>query len=107
MTRRHGGGFWGRVFPGYSGREDRRTWRLRLRYELFDRRCARQVCRHVTRRLGEGCLLIIEPLQRGRGDGAAGELTLTDGRRAVYREVLRIRVSGGGRRRVVFEMTGA
>ena len=107
MTRRHSDGFWGRCFPRCREVGDRREWRFEVRYELFDRSCARQLCKHVRRRLGEGCLLTIGPLQGGRGDGAVGVLTLMDGRRGGYREVLRIRVSGGGRRRVVFEMTGA
>ena len=78
---------------------------VEVRFESLDKTFAKELCKRVKQHLVPGCRVLVQSPQKEIPDGYIGELRLMDGKRLIFRERLKPRVSSGGKKSIEFETT--
>ena len=76
---------------------------VEVRFENFDKTFSKELCKRVKQYLVPGCRVLVQSPQQEMPNEYMGELRLMDGRRLIFRERLKPRVSSGGTKSIEFE----
>ena len=76
---------------------------VEVRFESFDKTFSKELCKRVKQYLVPGCRVLVQSPRQEMPNEYMGELRLMDGRRLIFRERLKPRVSSGGKKSIEFE----